>query len=386
MTDKEPGHKNADHLTGTLVDQDYMGQALSLAAKGKGFTSPNPCVGAVVVKDGRIIGQGYHKGPGLAHAEVNAIDDAVEHNQDTRGATIYVTLEPCNHFGKTPPCTHKILDAGITRVVVGCKDPNPHVSGGGIKFLQKKGIRVEWGILGRESALLIEDFLWYSQNNKTPFVILKTAATLDGRIATATGDSKWITNEGSRSFVHLVRHETDAILIGSGTLAKDDPSLTARIPGQKTKDPVRIVLDSNLSISHTARIITGESNSRTIVATGPCACRQKAKRLRDMGVVLIELNQKEGLLDLEQLMIKLGEMSILSVLIEGGGRVAASALAAGIVNKVMYFVAPKLMGGSDGVPVFNGKGPEKIKDVFELDRVDFKRFGSDMLVSGYLKG
>lgn len=364
-----------------------MDQALLLAAKGKGFTSPNPCVGAVVVKEGKVLGRGYHKGPGLAHAEVNAIDDAARHNrEDTRGATIYVTLEPCNHFGRTPPCTHKIIDAGIARVVVGCKDPNPYVSGGGIKFLQENGILVEWGILGPAAELLIEDFIWYAQNNKTPFVTLKTAATLDGRIATATGDSKWITNEESRSFVHELRHEADAILIGSGTLAKDDPSLTARIPGQKTKDPVRIILDSNLSISHTARVITGESNSSTIVATGPSACRQKAERLRDMGVVLIELDQKDGLLDLEQLMIKLGEMSILSVLIEGGGRVAASALAAGIVNKVMYFLAPKLMGGSDGIPVFNGKGPEKIRDAFKLDHVDFKRFGSDMLVTGYLKG
>jgi len=365
-----------------MTDHKYMQQALSLARKAKGFTSPNPCVGAVVVKDEKIVGKGFHRAAGLAHAEVEAIDDA---GSRALGASIYVTLEPCNHFGKTPPCTHKIIKAGIKRVIVGCKDPNPNVCGGGIKYLQDNGIEVVSGVLEDKAKTLIEAFIWYAQNNKKPFVTLKCASTLDGRIATSTGDSKWITNEKSRRFVHKIRHETDAVLVGSGTLHADDPSLTARIEGVKTKDPVRIILDTHLSIKETAKVITQDSNAGTIIATGPFVSREKIALLESKGIQILEIPLKEERLDLNELMIKLGQMSILSLLIEGGSVVAGSALKEGIVNKVQFFLAPKFLGGSDGIPVFDGKGPELIKDAFELKRLYVTQFDNDILVQGYLK-
>ncbi|WDP92662.1 MAG: bifunctional diaminohydroxyphosphoribosylaminopyrimidine deaminase/5-amino-6-(5-phosphoribosylamino)uracil reductase RibD [Desulfobacter sp.] len=367
-----------------MTDNRYMELALELAAKGKGFTSPNPCVGAVVVKDGDIIGRGYHPKAGGPHAEVVAIDDAHAHAPGRlAGSTIYVTLEPCNHFGKTPPCTRKILSAGITRVVVGCTDPNP-VAAGGIDLLRENGVDVETGILQDRARTLIEDFIWYNQNEKRPFVTLKCAATLDGRIATRSGDSQWITNELSRGYGHRLRHEADAILIGSGTLHADNPSLTARIPGETTVDPARVVLDSRLTVKEDAKIITQDSQAPTIIVAGPHADAKKASRLEAKGVKIIRVNLIDGKLDLNELVIKLGNMSISSILIEGGGRVAASALKAGIVNKVCYFIAPKILGGSDGLPVFSGEGPEKIKDVCELTRVTTMSFGSDILVTGYI--
>lgn len=365
-----------------MTDDEYMQAALSLAANGKGFTSPNPCVGAVVVNNHRIQGQGWHHAAGRPHAEVEAINDA---KGSTCGATIYVTLEPCNHFGKTPPCTHKILEAGITRVVVGCKDPNPYVSGGGIQFLREKGVEVVSGVMENEAALLIEDFIWYTRNEKRPFVTLKCAATLDGRIATATGDSKWITNETSRSFGHRLRHEADAILIGSGTLHADDPSLTCRIQGKKTRDPARIILDTRLSIREDATIINQDSHAPTIIVTGPDVPKEKRDAVTARGAKVMEVSLEAGRLDLRELMIKLGRMSVVNLLVEGGGKVAAAALKAGIVNKVCYFMAPKLLGGSDGKPVFDGKGPQKISDVFSLQHTSVEQMDSDILIKGYLK-
>lgn len=369
-----------------MTDLDYMARALELAARGKGYTSPNPCVGAVVVKDGRIIGQGFHSKAGGPHAEVVAIDDAAARAPEKLAhATIYVTLEPCNHFGKTPPCTHKILNAGIDRVVVACKDPNPNVAGGGIEFLRGKGLEVVSGLMEQEALTLIEDFVWNVQNDKTPFVTLKCAATLDGYIATRTGDSQWITSSASRNFGHELRHQNDAILIGSGTLHGDDPSLTARIEGKPTRDPVRIILDTRLSIQENAKVLVQNSSAPTIIVTGPECDPGKIQRLKDKGAQVLECRVLENLLDLNDLMIRLKALSITSLLIEGGGRVAASALAAGIVNKVCYFLAPKILGGNDGIPVFKGSGPEKIKDVFELVRVTTRQLGSDMLVTGYLE-
>ena len=359
-----------------------MQQALSLARKAKGFTSPNPCVGAVVVKDGQVVGKGFHRAAGLAHAEVEAIDDA---GAKAEGATIYVTLEPCNHFGKTPPCTYKIIKAKIKKVVVGCKDPNPHVCGGGIKYLHENGVEVVSGVLEKEAKILIEEFVWYIQNDKKPFVILKCASTLDGRIATSTGDSKWITNEKSREYVHKIRHEVDAILVGSGTLHADNPSLTSRIKGVQTKDPIRIILDTHLSIKENAKVLIQNSNAKTIIVTGPGAIKEKKALVESTGAQILEVSLKAQRLDLNELMIKLGQMSILSLLIEGGSVVAGSALKAGIVNKVLFFLAPKFLGSSDGIPVFEGHGPKLIKDAFELKGVNVTQFDTDILVQGYLK-
>jgi diaminohydroxyphosphoribosylaminopyrimidine deaminase/5-amino-6-(5-phosphoribosylamino)uracil reductase len=365
-----------------MTDPEYMQKALSLAKKAKGFTSPNPCVGAVVVKDGTVVGQGYHRRAGGPHAEVEALDDA---GPKAAGATLYVTLEPCNHFGKTPPCTHKIMGSNIKKVVVGCKDPNPFVGGGGIRLLEENGIEVVSGVLNEEAKTLIEDFIWYVRNDKKPFVILKTASTLDGRTATATGDSKWITGSASRAFVHQIRHEADAILIGSGTLHSDNPSLTARIEGVETRDPARIILDTHLTIKENARVLTQTSKARTIMVTHAGAPVEKRVRLEKQGVQVLDVGLKDNRLDLQELMIKLGQMPFLSVLIEGGGTVAGEALRAGIVNKLLLFMAPRIMGGSDGKPMFEGRGPERIKDALELKKMSLTRFENDILVSGYLK-
>ncbi len=364
-----------------MTDHDHMQLALHLAAKGKGFTSPNPCVGAVVVKDGLVVGKGWHKAAGMAHAEVEALADAGDR---ARGADLFVTLEPCNHFGKTPPCTRKILAAGIRRVVAACPDPNPAASGG-LAFLSQNGVQTVSGLLQDQAEMLMEDFLWYVRHEKTPFVVLKCAATLDGRIATSTGESRWITSAASRAFGHELRHQVDAILVGSGTLHADNPSLTCRISGKKTRDPARVILDTRLSISENAQVINQSSDAPTILVTGPHAPAQKKKRLAQKGVVVLETGLKNNLLDLRQLMVTLGRMSITSLLIEGGGTVAANALAEGIVNKIVYFIAPRLLRGSDGKPVFEGKGVERLADAPVLQNLTVKRCDADILVQGYLK-
>jgi diaminohydroxyphosphoribosylaminopyrimidine deaminase/5-amino-6-(5-phosphoribosylamino)uracil reductase len=363
-----------------MTDKEYMQLALALAARGKGFTSPNPCVGAVVVKNGEVVGQGWHRAYGADHAEVMAIDDAKD---AARGADLFVTLEPCNHFGKTPPCTHKILAAGIRRVTAACPDPNPAASGG-LAFLSQNNVAVSCGLLQDQAEILIEDFLWYVRHH-TPFVTLKCAATLDGRIATFAGESKWITCEAARAFGHEIRGQVDAILVGSGTLHADNPSLTCRIPGKQTRDPVRIILDTRLTISEHAKVIRQESVAPTIVVTGPDVPADKKARLLKQNVQILEIGLKNNRLDLQELMVTLGEMSITSLLIEGGGTVAANALAEGIVNKLIYFLAPKLLGGSDGKAVFEGKGVEKLADAVTLARMTVTRMDTDILVQGYIK-
>nr|WP_080806234.1 bifunctional diaminohydroxyphosphoribosylaminopyrimidine deaminase/5-amino-6-(5-phosphoribosylamino)uracil reductase RibD [Desulfamplus magnetovallimortis] len=371
-----------------MDDIQYMQEALALAAKARGYTSPNPMVGAVVVRNSNIVGRGWHHAPGLPHAEVEAINDA---GKNAEGADIYVTLEPCNHYGKTPPCTRKIVEAGIRRVVVATEDPNPFVKGGGIDFLRSMGIPVDVGVCREEAETLIEDFIWYVQNDKKPFVILKCAATLDGRLATSTGDSRWVTSSASRKYVHELRHACEAILVGSGTLKNDNPSLTARLEGVETRDPKRVILDSSLSISPDARVLNQPSNAETIIVTSIDASMQKAKELQAMGATLIRVpcrnnaGETYNRLDLPYLMNELGKIGVMSLLVEGGGRVAGSFLSETLVNKVMFFIAPKILGGDDGIPVCRGKGPLLMKDAFQLKRVDIARFDDDTLVSGYLK-
>lgn len=364
-----------------MSDSRYMEIALALARQGRGYTSPNPCVGAVVVKDGIIVGKGWHRGAGLAHAEVEAINDAGE---KADGGDIYVTLEPCNHVGKTPACTKKIIKAGIRRVVVGASDPNPFVSGGGIDFLRSQGLEVKTSVLTDQCERVIEDFSWYVKNGKKPFVTLKCASTLDGRIATSLGDSKWITNEKSRGYVHKLRHENDAILVGSGTLKNDNPSLTARIMNFDTRDPIRVILDTHLVIDENAKVLTQESNAETIIAASENISSDKRVRVENLGATVLTIAEKSGMIDLEDLMEKLGSMGIMSLLIEGGGRVVNSALSVGIVNKAFFFIAPKIVGGDDGVPLCRGKGVELMKNAFQLHGVETRMFDDDILVQGYL--
>ena len=368
---------------GSMNDETIMKMALNLAEKGIGYTSPNPMVGAVLLKDGELVGKGYHQAAGKAHAEVNAIDDA---GPLAKGATLYVTLEPCNHVGRTPPCTEKILAAGIREVVVAMRDPNPNVTGGGIEYLQRQGIQVRWGVCEAEAIKLNEAFIKYVASQR-PFVIVKCAATLDGRIATRTGDSKWVTGPESRAFVHRLRHAVDAIMVGIHTIQQDDPRLTTRIEGEGGKDPVRIILDTRLSIAEEANVLRLKSDSATILVCASSEAgerSQKRSRLEKKGVRIVEAPLKSDRIDLDKLMIRLGADGITSLMIEGGGDVIASALADGVVDKLFFFYAPKILGGDDGVPICRGRGPERMDGCIRVRNMEVRRFGSDVLIEGYI--
>jgi diaminohydroxyphosphoribosylaminopyrimidine deaminase / 5-amino-6-(5-phosphoribosylamino)uracil reductase len=363
-----------------MTDAHFMKMALDLAENGRGYTSPNPMVGAVVVKDGRIIGRGWHQRAGGPHAEVHAIDDA---GAEALGATLYVTLEPCNHHGRTPPCTHKILAAGIRRVIMAMEDPNPEVAGGGAEFLRQNGIAVSSGILEEEARRLNEFFITHVRNRR-PFVILKTAATLDGRIATRTGDSRWVTGESARAHVHEIRHAVDGIMVGVNTIKTDDPSLTTRRTGKPGVNPRRFILDTRLSIPDAAKVLRIPPASDTVIVTGGAGASEKRKQLADKGVEILDAPCTGGRIDLAALMPRLGALGVTSLLIEGGARVAASALAAGIVDKVCFFYAPKIFGGDDGVPMCSGAGPERMEDCLRLCDTNVRRFDADILIEGYL--
>ncbi|MFW6011789.1 MAG: bifunctional diaminohydroxyphosphoribosylaminopyrimidine deaminase/5-amino-6-(5-phosphoribosylamino)uracil reductase RibD, partial [Desulfosalsimonas sp.] len=358
---------------------DYMKTALELAEKGRGWTSPNPMVGAVIVKHGEIVGRGWHESPGGPHAEVNAIADA---GRQARDATIYVTLEPCNHHGRTPPCTKAILEAGIKKVVCAMTDPNPDVAGGGVQYLASRGIEVETGVCENEARRLNEAFIRFVTTGR-PFVILKSAATLDGKIATKTGDSKWVTGPASRKYVHLMRHFCDAILVGINTVVADDPSLTARLEDQKTKDPVRIILDTGLSIPENARVLTQESFSQTVIAAGEKVDKAKAGRLEKAGARVLCLPAAKRGVDLNALAKKLAKMRITSLLIEGGGHVSGAFLAAGLVDKICFFYAPRILGG-DGISMCSGPGPENMVSSVQVKDISIRRFEDDIMVEGYI--
>lgn len=356
--------------------------ALELAEKGRGFTSPNPMVGAVVVRDGNIVGKGFHEAAGKPHAEVNAIDDAGE---KARGATIYVTLEPCNHTGRTPPCTQKIISAGLRKVVSAMKDPNPDVRGGGTALLRKRGIEVVEGVCEPEAMALNEAFVKFIRE-KRPFVLLKCAATLDGRIAARTGDARWVTGPASREYVHRLRHAMDAILVGVGTVKMDDPSLTTRLPDGKGRDPVRIILDTRLSTPEDAKVLRLDSEAETIIVTGDAIDGDKKARMEEAGARVIRSPVKDGGIDPEPLMKKLGEIGVTSLLVEGGGRVIASMLKSGVPDKINFFYAPKILGGDDGVPICRGPGPDLMRDCTPVESVEVRRFGEDVMIEGYLGG
>ena len=368
------------NLQASKSDIYYMEMALLLAERGRGFVSPNPMVGAVVVKDGKVVGKGWHQKYGEAHAEVNAINDA---GDLARGADIYVTLEPCNHTGKTPPCTEKILSAGIRKVFSAMNDPNPSVKGGGNDYLRSRGLEVFTGLCEKEARKQNEVFVKYISTGK-PFVLVKCASTLDGRTATRTGDSKWITNEESRRHVHELRHAYDSIMVGIGTVKADNPQLTSRLEGISAKDPVRVILDPSLDIDSDANVFSPDSGSGTIIICSESAPEEKADILASGSTMVIRVSDKKGLLDLEEVMQRLGEMRITSVLVEGGSSIIASSFSAGIVDKVNFFYAPAILGGDDGFPVCRGKGPEFMKDAIRLRDVSVHNFGNDVMIEGYI--
>ena len=363
--------------------EEYMRRALELARKGEGHTSPNPMVGCVVVKDGRIISEGYHEKYGEFHAERNALTRCTE---DTAGADLYVTLEPCCHQGKTPPCTDIIIEKKIARVFVGSMDSNPLVAGKGVQILRDHGIYVETGIMDAECRKLNEVFYHYIAT-KTPFVLMKYAMTLDGKIACATGDSKWVTGEIARTQVHRMRGRYRGIMVGIGTVLADDPMLNCRVEGGV--DPVRIICDSNLHIPIESQIVKTASDIETIVACSQEALeserkQEKIRRLKEAGIQIIGTEGAHGV-NLVELMKKLGGQNIDSILLEGGGTLNASALEDGIVNKVYAYIAGKLIGGMDARSPVEGMGIDRMADAITLQNVEIEKLGDDFCIVGYVK-
>ncbi|KFZ39648.1 MULTISPECIES: bifunctional diaminohydroxyphosphoribosylaminopyrimidine deaminase/5-amino-6-(5-phosphoribosylamino)uracil reductase RibD [Thermoactinomyces] len=358
--------------------ETWMRLALQLAEAAEGQTSPNPMVGAVVVKDGQIVGAGAHLKAGTPHAEVHALNMA---GDDARGSTLYVTLEPCNHYGRTPPCTGRIIEAGVRRVVVGCVDPDEKVSGEGIKRLRESGIEVVEGIL-REECLRLNEAYFHHRKTKKPFVTLKMATTLDGKIAAYNGDSRWVTGHESRAHVHQIRKKSDAILVGVGTVLADDPQLTARIDGEPVRQPVRIVLDSRLRTPLDAQIVNTQA-APTWIFTTPRCDRSKVDRLIEKGVKVI-VTQSEDRVDIDEVLSYLGQQGILSLIVEGGSQVNASFLRCGHVQKVMAYLAPKLLGGKDSKSAIAGENPERMKEAVSLKHTEIRRFGEDFLLTGYI--
>jgi diaminohydroxyphosphoribosylaminopyrimidine deaminase/5-amino-6-(5-phosphoribosylamino)uracil reductase len=361
-------------------DEKYMRMALRLAEKAQGRTSPNPMVGAVVVKGGKVIASGYHHRAGEPHAEAIALKKA---GMKARGATLYVTLEPCSHTNKrTPPCTPLVLQSKVKRVVISMIDPNPRVSGNGIKTLRKAGIEVTNGVLETEAKKLNEAYIKYIRTG-TPFITIKIAQTLDGKIATASGESKWITGDKARIEGRRLRNSNDAILVGINTVLNDNPSLTTRIPGGR--DPIRVVVDSRLRIPLDAKVVTQRSSAKTYIATLDSMPKDKLVKLLDAGAEILLARGRRGHVDLKYLVKMLGGFGVMSVLIEGGAEVNASALKSGIVDKVVMFIAPTLMTGKDSLCSLGGKAPAMLKQAVRLHDVTLRFVGRDFRVEGYIR-
>jgi len=358
----------------------FMRRVLELAVKAEGRTSPNPMVGAVIVRNGKAIAEGYHRRAGGPHAEIAALRKA---GVKARGAVLFINLEPCCHQGKTPPCTDALIASGIRKVVVGMRDPNPLVRGKGIRRLRQAGIKVETGILKPECERLNEVFIKYITTGK-PFVILKSAISLDGKIATSGGDSKWITGEAARLKVHQLRDRVDAIWVGSGTVLKDNPRLTTRIAGKKGRNPVRVILDHRGRIPYKARVFSQARRDRVVYVTSRSIAKARVQRLEKAGVEVWFSREKKGTVDMPDLMGRLGKEGLSSVLIEGGAQVNASALKAGIVDKVMFFVAPLLLGGNGAVSAIGGPGVKTLKQAFRLKHFSLTSVGDDWMAEGYL--
>ena len=356
-----------------------MRRAIELAKKGGGYVHPNPLVGCVVVKDGEVIAEGYHEKYGEFHAERNAL---LHCKSETKGASLYVTLEPCCHYGKTPPCTEIIIERGVKKVFVGILDPNPLVAGKGVKILQDAGIEVEVGLCEDEIRELNKVFLKYI-TTKRPYVIMKTAMTLDGKIAAFTGDSKWVTNEESRKMVHELRSEMAGVIVGIGTVLADDPMLNVRLEGNPHQ-PIRIVVDSNLRIPIDSQLVRTATQYRTIVCRDarPCVSTKKIALLYKAGIEIIECQSNNNHVDINDLMIKLGSLGIDSILLGGGGTLNAAFLEAGCVDEVWAFIAPKIIGGEGAKTPVSGKGIERMSEAINLQNIDIQNINEDILIKG----
>ena len=362
-----------------------MALALRLAAKGWGKTSPNPMVGSLVVKNGRIVGQGYHQGPGQPHAEILALKQA---GPRAKGATLYLTLEPCCHLPKrTPPCVPTVIQSGVKEVVVAMTDPNPLVKGRGVVALRQAGIVVTTGIARDAAAELNRAYLHWVTTGR-PYVILKAGMTLDGKVATAQGESQWITGPLARRDVHRLRSQVDAVLVGVGTVLKDNPSLTARLSDRPlklaSKQPLRVVLDSQLRTKPKAKVCAKQDVAETLIATTSHASQSRRRLLELAGVEVVSLSTKNGHVSFPALLALLGKRGVTSVLIEGGSTVNAAALRAKLVNHVLLYFAPTLLGGQDAKAVIGGRSPKRLAQALALHHVTVRRIGEDVVVEGDL--
>jgi len=359
-------------MSGTRARERFMRLALREARRGLGRTSPNPAVGAVLVKGGRVVGRGHHAQAGAPHAEVMAIREA---GARARGADLYTTLEPCDHFGRTPPCSLAILEAGVRRVLSGSGDPNPRVNGRGIRRLRRAGVEVETGLLREDCDAINQPWFRFITTGR-PHVTLKVAATLDGRIATASGDSRWVTGPQARAHVHRLRSAVDAVLVGSGTARADDPRLTARLPGGRGRDPIRVVLDSRLELPASLRLFRQRSAAATLVAHVAGTPPGKPPR----GVEYLRCRVRRGRVDLPDLLSRLGKRGVTTLLVEGGAEVNRAFLDAGLVDQLLLFVAPKIAGG--GIAWLGGKGAGRMAEALPVLDLRIRRMGRDLVFSG----
>ncbi|MFA5346281.1 MAG: bifunctional diaminohydroxyphosphoribosylaminopyrimidine deaminase/5-amino-6-(5-phosphoribosylamino)uracil reductase RibD [Candidatus Omnitrophota bacterium] len=356
----------------------YMDLAMRLALKGKGLVSPNPLVGSVVVKNGYIIGKGFHAKAGLAHAEVVALDEA---GNAAEGATLYVTLEPCCHYGRTPPCVARIIKSGVKEVIVGMSDPNPLNNGKGVEILKQNKIKVKVGVLEDRLRRINEAFIKYI-TKKVPLVTVKVAESLDGRIATRTGDSKWITSDKSRSFAHRSRSNYDAIMVGVNTVLRDNPKLDAWF---SKIQPIKIIVDSQLSIPAKANVFSG--SKPVIIATLSSALGQETENRKILSAKanILDVKEKSGQVNLKDMMKKLAGMGITSILVEGGGMLIGSLFDEGLVDKIMFFISPKIIGGKDAIGSVMGQGVLRVERALKLKDITLRRFGEDFLIEGYVR-
>ena len=360
---------------------DYMERAISLAKLALGQVSPNPAVGAVIVKDGEVVGQGYTQPPGSAHAEIVALKEAGER---ASGAVLYVTMEPCCHYGRTPPCTQAIITAGIKEVHVAMIDPNPLVSGKGLKELEKAGIKVFLSEHTDEAGEIIESYVKFITTGR-PFVTVKFAMSLDGKIATKSGDSKWISGDESRRHVHFLRYTSDAIMVGVNTVLTDDPQLTSRCSyrgGMAKKQPLRVIVDTTGRTPVTARVFN--EPGKVLLALGGKVSPSQKRAYVKLGAELLELPSKRGLVELEELLMTLGKKQITSVLVEGGATLLGSLCDQNIVDKIIVFIAPIIIGGEKARTGVGGKGVNKVVNSLKLERFKVKRFDSDLMITGYV--
>lgn len=357
--------------------KSFMKRALSLAQRGGGYVNPNPQVGAVVVSDDGIIGEGYHRKFGGPHAEVEALKDAGE---SARGATLYVTLEPCVHYGKTPPCTERIIESELSRVEVAIEDPNPKVAGKGVKRLREEGVDVSVGLMEDEARKVNEIYLHYVRQNR-PFVLLKLAMTLDGKLATRTGDSRWITSEPARKLVHELRARYSAVGVGVNTVLSDDPRLTVR--KAEGPDGARIIFDSKGRTPLDSKILSLSSSAPTIVATSDGISRERVEKYEERGGEVWQFAGRGNHVDLESLLDRMGSKGYDSLLVEGGGEIAWSLFDRNLVDKVRFFYAPKVIGGRDSVPAVGGEGRAEVRDGVVIDNLSMEKIGDDVSLVGY---